>query len=116
VADEHRSGRLQPRPDVGVGLRAQRHRAARSGERLAGDRVEVLQPDRHATQRRRRRTLGQPRVGPRGGGDGVLLVQPDPRVHGIRAPVEGRLPVLGDLGEVRSERLAGGKRAVRQRL
>ena len=44
---------LEPGPDVAVGLGLERNRAARGGQRLAGDRVEVLQADRHAAQRRR---------------------------------------------------------------
>ena len=105
VADEHRAGSGEPRPDVAVGIGLQRNGAAGGGQRLAGDRVEVLEPDRDAAQRVGGLGGAKPRVGALGSSAGVLLVHAHERVYGIRAPVEAGRAVGGDPGQVGVEQL-----------
>ena len=114
VPEEHHPLGGEPRPDVAVALGNLVQDAARRGQRLPGDGVEILQPDRDPAECRgiaarraaRRRGCGGPRV---------LLVDADPGVDGRRiAVVAVHAVALGDPREARVDELAGGERARRE--
>ena len=108
----------QPRPDVAVAGRQLVQQRARRRQRLARDRVEILQADRDAPQRggapglraRARELL----VGARGGRQRVLLVDPHPGVdRGGIALVAVRPVALADAFEAGFDELGGREPAVR---
>ena len=85
VAEQHHARGGQLGPGVAVLRRHLLEEPARGGHRLAGDAVEVLEPDRHARQRRGRPVtahsgVAQALVGTRGGLERVLLVDAHPGV------------------------------------
>ena len=101
----------EPRPRVAVALGHVLEHAAGRGQRLAGDGVEVLQPDRDATELGRIAS-GEPLVRGRGRSERVLLVDARPGVDRVGIAVVAVYAVpLADPGEARLDELARGERS-----
>ena len=110
VAEQHHARGGQPGPGVAVLRRHLLEEPARRGHRLAGDAVEVLEPDRHARQRRGRPVpahggVAQALVRARGGLERVLLVDAHPGVD--RARVARRGCASPSTSRIRSSSAAG---------
>ena len=84
VAEQHHPLRAQPRPDVAVALGHLVQHAARRGQRLAGDRVEVLQPDRDRRRGAARRRAASRSSAAAAAAQRVLLVDAHPGVDRVR--------------------------------
>ncbi len=121
VPEEHRFRSAHLGPDCAVLRRDLTQEAARRGERLAGRREEVLEPDRNAAERRRRAVsldgvATSPVVRPGRRGPGVVGIDAHPRVDGFTIAVVamGPVPVLDPLQACLDE-VARGDRAGGQR-
>ena len=89
VAEQYHPGPGQPLPGIAVLGRRVVEQAARRRQRLAGDAVEILQPDRDSSQHGRRPIAlhagrAQSLVRPRGGSQRIVVVDPHPGVDRAR--------------------------------
>ena len=109
MPEQHHAFGGEPRPRVAVALGHLVEHAARCGQRLAGDGVEVLEADRDPAERRRI-PAREPVVGAGGRRPGVLLVDAYPGVDGVRiAVVAVRAVPLADAGQTGLDELARGE-------
>ena len=115
VAEQHHALGGEPRPDVAVALGHLVEHAARGGQRLAGDGVEILQPDRDPAERRARRPRRAARRRVRRRRERVLLVDAHPGVDRVGiAVVAVRAVPLADPREAGLDELARGERRGRR--
>jgi hypothetical protein len=112
---DHPCGR-EARPGVAVPVGDLVENPARGGERLPGDGVEVLQPDRDPAEVGCA-ACGQPLAGTRRPLERILLVDADPGVHRARVAIVRVGSVsLPDPGKARLHELARGERSASQCL
>jgi hypothetical protein len=116
VAEQHHPLGREACPRVAVADRYAGKHAARRGERLAGDRVEILQTDRNAAERRRV-AARKPLIRARRRRPSVVLVHAHPRVDRRRIAVETvRAVPLADPCQARVGQLPRGEDATAEEL
>ena len=106
MAEQHHPVGGQPRPRVAVAIRHFLEHAARRGQRLAGDGVQVLQPDRDTTELGCI-ACGEPLVRGRRRSERILLVDTRPGVDRVGIAVVAVYAVpLPNPSEARLDELA----------
>ena len=114
MTEQHHPGRLETLPRRARASRDLGEQPARCGERLARDRIEILEPDRNPAERRRA-GLREARVGTVGGRERILLVDAHPRIDRAWIPVVAVFPVaLPNAPEARLGELPRGDLSPRE--